>query len=255
MSENTRRCENCGEVCKITDSFCRSCYASLKTKPEEECTETVSGVSSSEWKKMFQKNEARYYEIFKSNEDKKVFVHTNWAAAFLGIFWYFYRRMYLYGILWMTMICLLFPVGFGLSTAVLHNDFTEYEKAQENIVDYDFESDGKYSVDGRIISDEEYQEIVSYRKSVRSMKDGIIFKVFGFTFGLVLVATVVSGLFADCLYRRNLLKKHALALQGVHKLTGVSNKAANVCIPFVCVIFTILSTSLVFVLARMMAKL
>lgn len=43
------------------------------------------------------KDVGRYYAIFKKNRDKKIFIHTNWAAFFFGPIWMFYRSMWLWG--------------------------------------------------------------------------------------------------------------------------------------------------------------
>ena len=45
------------------------------------------------------RNSRRYCDIFEENENKKVFVHTNWAAFFFGPAWMFYRSMYAWGTL------------------------------------------------------------------------------------------------------------------------------------------------------------
>lgn len=248
MSENIRRCENCGAECKTTDSFCRSCYASLK-EDSANYSETINGISSSDWGSMIEKTTARYFDIFKKNEDKKVFLHFNWAACFAGIYWYFYRRMFLYGVLWLLIINILSVGAIALSGAIYYNDLQEYAKADESYVEFEHDDYGNYMIDGESVGYDTVIEVQKSNSDIESSKNAVFAKIIILSLVFVQAIAFISSLFADCLYRYSLLKKHDLELQGVHKPTGVSKPAVFACLPIVSIANQLTSLLYVFVLA------
>ena len=84
--------------------------------------ESVGGFSKQEIEEFVYNNRARYYAVFKKNENKRFFLHFNWAALLLSVYWMFYRKMYVEGIVFMLVstllsACLLTVSGYAVAAA------------------------------------------------------------------------------------------------------------------------------------------
>ncbi len=56
--------------------------------------EKINDIGKIEMASFIEINQERYLNIFKKNENRKFFLHMNWAAMFLSIYWMFYRKMF-----------------------------------------------------------------------------------------------------------------------------------------------------------------
>lgn len=153
--------------------------------------EEINGIPVSEYMTFIENNESRYIEIFKKNEKKKWFLSMNWAAFFFSVYWMFYRKMYIEGIIYMLIttvlsVCVTAGVLFGLSgeIAKLYESQDESTKISETY-------DSSY-----------YEEYYKRYKEERQLKNKVLFySIIPFA-----VLSVVFGLLADMLYRQHILR-------------------------------------------------
>lgn len=197
-------CENCGAACKDTDSFCRMCNASLAYAADESY-KLINDISTSELNMLIDKNAARYMEILADNEDKKVFIHFNWAAFFIPEIWLLYRKMYLYFVL--KIISTILILGLVLWGTIAYcsarvedeknNPPQQVQPNYENLENLSEELRSKYIND--------FNKAAQYQIPFSKQAPGLVLFAFGFT---VLLVNFVFSLFADCLYRRYLIKHY-----------------------------------------------
>ncbi len=206
MDENKIICKHCGASCADTQIFCHSCNQSLNEirSSETSCT-AVDGSISAEINLMIDRNAARYLDIFRKNRNRPFFLHFNLAAAFLGIYWFFARKMFLYGIL-SCLLGNLLGVAAGMVTVKIYqqelldhsNATVAFEKEYGAKPDNEFLSNGMTGME--TYPPEAYDRYYSLQWDQRMLTANLIV---GISVGMVL-AGVVNGLLADWLYRRYL---------------------------------------------------
>lgn len=192
-----KKCENCGTMCERDVSFCPNCGEEFKEA-------TLDGMRVTDIASFVDKNGARYMEIFRKNEGKKRFIHTNWAAFFLGIYWFFYRKMYKWGII-SLVLTLLISVAFCSLGIVMYKD--ELSEALE-----------VYGVEAENLTVEigDTNDIGAIRVTNGAgynAASGDVAKVIIKMVSLAVIAEFAAGLiislFADCIYYQHIKKNRA----------------------------------------------
>ena len=220
MKTTVNRCPNCNAQCPIEADYCRDCNAPLH-KNREQDTDTINGVPTVQLSMMIEKKGGRYLEIFRKNESKMVFVHTNWAAAFMGIYWFFYRKMYWYGVAWLLLSCMI-TFAATLSTAAIFRD--EVLAMEQQIDDDDMynwensfmeenvEDTGIASTTDHVDSKRNLTDLYAKNQMLSTKMDLCIIIP-------SLMFSIAVSLFADCLYRRHLLKSNSIDRSGISKIS------------------------------------
>lgn len=155
-------CTQCGTENLADSSFCKNCGHPLRRSVQPPVTqpspapveEPVRPVSDRE--KLVQKRYSRYEKEFDRLENKGFDVTWNWMAFLCSPYWMFYRKMYLYGAVWMAVqvisglldlwliyaLMLPFPILFGLygDSMYLH----QLDKKQEKALALNGEDKEKY---------------------------------------------------------------------------------------------------------------
>lgn len=224
MADVIIRCHNCGAECSPNEDYCRRCYAQLSQARDvfdANSDETLNGIPVSDYHEMIEINAARYLGIFRKNENKRVFLHTNWSAFFFSIYWFFYRKMYLYGVLSLLVSVLISIAAILLSVLVFRGEILELRAIQSQYESMDI-SVSDYSAD-------DLGEVIEYQTEVAPKLDALTGKMLVLVCVVYIVMYFVCSLFADCLYRRYLLTKGRETGGGV---SGISIVAA---IPIVAV--------------------
>lgn len=173
--------------------------------------------------KLIEKNSDRYVEIYEKNEKKKTFVSLNFAAMFFSIYWFFYRKMYLYGTIFLIAATALSFVSEVVVTAFFADDLIsitqEYIELEEAL------KSGEISDEDVILpSKQTYNAYESKMKSLQLKTEAVMAKVGLISFVVTFIIRLVPGLFADCIYRRYLLTN------GEKTGGGVSKKAVLIVI-------------------------
>ena len=89
MQETKFKCDNCGAEYDEWRAYCRKCQATMPKKPVV-TNETLEGCEKAQVCATIGSNSARYYSVFKENEDNTGIIITVCVAAaavvLLGIF-------------------------------------------------------------------------------------------------------------------------------------------------------------------------
>ncbi|AWH89324.1 DUF2628 domain-containing protein [Limnobaculum parvum] len=106
------KCQQCGNMSVNDNNDCVVCDESASVNPYAVSTAItdsfpIDDISSSpeaeEYSKIFVGN--RYYSFFPYGRD--IPKRWNWAAFFIGVFWFIYRKMYLYAAIYLGLGLLL----------------------------------------------------------------------------------------------------------------------------------------------------
>lgn len=168
--------------------------------------EKINDISINEIGNFIENNRLRYIDIFKKNENKKIFLHMNWAAMFLSIYWMFYRKMYKAGVLFLLCLCIFSTLIFSLSLITLKDDIIAINK-QEDKAMY---NQNKYSYYINANFTEEQTKL-------NEMKNDLNNKLISFIVFPSIAFSLLFGLIADCLYRNHMLRKIRYSDGGVSK--------------------------------------
>ena len=226
------RCQNCGTVYKENDLYCSKCGAFL-IKPEMREDALLNDIEKSKWCAYIEKKTERYMPIFEKNKDKKFFASPNIAAMLCGVFWLFYRKMYIEGLIYTAInfvlslilsVLLLFSYQPELKTNVaIIEDFNAYietlDADTKNLI-YNFtiqSSNGNYEViDSNLDSlpegyIEKYQAAIVAQNNIKAVSSYLT--AYGFFFTMIF--SIVFGIFADCIYRNHIIKNRKYSFGGV----------------------------------------
>ncbi len=210
MENEVRYCPKCHAACSPQATFCYSCYTSLGEEADAipAGEESINGVRVMELSLMIERNGSRYLKIFRKNEQKRAFLHTNWAAFFLGIYWFFYRKMYGYGMACLGLAVAATFLSILLPVVLFGGQLQEIEQQVESAYEV------LYS--GEEAPNEAQLEALSAlidRYNRMEEQQGLTYIVCTLAFGLGFRLAI--SLFADCLYRHHLLKPGAAEHSGV----------------------------------------
>ena len=200
MTENVKRCPSCGESNAPNATYCRNCSATLSA-PIQETPVALEGTDIGEWRAFIGNNADYYLKVFSKHEGKKLFFHINWAALFFNLYWIFYRKMYLVGVLY-TVIWMLYSslVGVAVVSAYIpaieetHQAYAAYHQ----YMDYTLEDMVNAATAGEIDYGEVSQAVREYETKLDSLAMGSYLCLLA----SLVVFQVVFGLIANCLYRR-----------------------------------------------------
>ena len=173
--------------------------------------EKINGISTYEISLFIEKNEERYIRIFKKYENRKFFLHINWAALFLSVYWLFYRKMYKQGVAFLLCLGMFSTLMFSTTLVVLKDDILAIREQQNKVTFYGTE----YTMD-------QHTDLSGYytddQNQYRQMEADFNKKLFCFAMLPFLVFGLFFGLIADCLYRNHVLRKIGFADGGVSKM-------------------------------------
>ena len=145
--------------------------------------DTINGIPVTDYSTFIGGNSSRYIALFRKNEKKKWFLSMNWAAFFLSVYWMFYRKMYLQGLIFLLVSMVLS----SCLMAGLALRFSDEIKALSDSSDTQ-------------MWDENYAETV---KQADDLKAKIVF----YSLAVSIAFGFLFGAFADCLYRNQVLRK------------------------------------------------
>jgi len=167
-------------------------------EPVSSSDETINGQSKVDVLNFIGNNNGRYYEIFHKNSGRKFFLSMNWAAFFLSVYWLFYRKMYLAGILFILISSILGSLISYTAISVfkgqildISNSYTGYAAVYEDTTD-DFEDLSEVAL-----------RIYELDMQLRVLETKIMF--WGFL--PLIILGIFFGLIADCLYRNHVFRK------------------------------------------------
>ena len=157
------------------------------------------GVKVREAAVFFQQGAPRYIKKFIKNRDKKI--TWNWGAFFLTPFWFFYRKLYKAGLLF---LCISITFSIALSTYVENKivacpefeaSLEEYSQATEAFLT-NFDEESSKSV---------VQKQDNLIKASRS-NGHILLKTFAVRIAVILSQSIVAALLADYLLKKRLIR-------------------------------------------------
>lgn len=187
-------CKNCGAVCEQKQNFCRKCGIRLKQ-------ETVNDYGIKQLQYFIGPKSERYINVFKKNQDKKYFLHMNWAAFFFNIYWAFYRKMYAVGITFLLIALLVNYTIISMGAGTVRQQY-------DSLI-----TEAMVSVGAEIECGKNASEIALNDLSPQTQLAILINLLPSFTvYGIILwVASIVLqigfALIADCLYRNYVFKR------------------------------------------------
>lgn len=197
-----KKCENCGTMCERQVTACANCGYEFKEA-------MLDGMRVTDLASFVDRNGARYMDIFRKNEGKRTFIHTNWAAFFFSIYWFFYRRMYKWGILSLVLLMLVSTAFTGLGILMYKSELADalavYSIEAENL-EVDMGDIGVITVTNG----------AGYNAASGDVAKAVIKMV---SVGVVaeLIAGFILSLFADCIYYRHIKKSINYSAGGVSK--------------------------------------
>lgn len=181
-------------------------YGEIVTQEEE----TVGGYTKADICTFVYNNSEYYYKVFKKNENKRFFLHMNWAALLLSVYWMFYRKMYVEGILFMLASTLLSLCVLAASLYTLQAEITRIQAQYDTqaAVSEPAESAAN-GVPSYVLSPQEQLE-----KQIKEAQNQSIFRAV-----LIIAAFyLLCGLTADWLYRNYVFRKIRFSDGGVSRL-------------------------------------
>lgn len=170
----------------------------------------ISDIEKSELASFIENNNERYLEIFKKNEDKKYFLHMNWAAMFLSIYWMFYRRMFKEGAMFMLAMFIFSCVIFSVGITAMKDDIFAISDLEKSTMSFSSQNVTENFTD---ISGEFFKNNTMLNK----MKSELNTKLFLYIVLPFIIFSLIFGLIADCLYRNYIFKNIKHSDGGVSK--------------------------------------
>lgn len=92
------RCTECGAKCLDTDTFCGNCHATLNVQGKR-YEDPIEGIDVSLWRQFIGKKSETFLRLYRKNEGKKFFLDFNPYAFLFKSGWFFYRKMYVQGVI------------------------------------------------------------------------------------------------------------------------------------------------------------
>ncbi len=217
-----KRCDVCGAMCEDNAFVCSACG-------EEFNDARLDGIKISDYASFIDQKSDRYLDIFRKNENKKIFVHTNWAAFFFCIYWFFYRKMYAKGLLALLSIVLVSVLAFSAGMMAFRG---EYESAKEEynrqVQLYEEATGEEYEANKAVIV---YPAEISTKVdliSANAAVNEILKKIYSVMLIAEFAASFIISLFADCLYRAHIKKRVAYSDGGVSRVSIIGAAAVMI---------------------------
>ena len=203
QAQNTLRpCLQCGYINKTEQNNCVRCGADFNNKNQTQTQgpfagmpflfrnplsgtnmrEKVDDVTLGEMSVVVMTNLPRYLPKFSRMSKEKRKISWNWAAFFLGGYWFLYRKMYLAGVVALTLIFAL-----GLLQTPANTIFSNIWA-------------GIFSQN--VANNESMAEIIrTFRE------DGMILVAFAFGIIAVITTRIFMGLFGDHIYKQSVVRR------------------------------------------------
>lgn len=134
MTESVIICEKCGAKCQQGDLYCRACFSTLSQQNSRD-REVVEGVATNELIEYLGPRSDYYIEKF-SKTKKKRYLQLNIAALLFGPGWFFYRKMYKVGVLYVAALILFSSFLSLILPIVFQADVVKYYEAKAAYNDY-----------------------------------------------------------------------------------------------------------------------
>ena len=218
MYEAVKRCPECGESNPSRATYCRNCSATLQ-QPTADIPATLAGSEVGDWRAYIDKNSDYYLHVFSKHEGKKWFLHINWAALFLNLYWIFYRKMFRVGFLYAALNVLYSVlVTVGLMTAYIpaQQAIRQNYEAYQPYLDYSSVELTEAAIAGEVDYFQVQEVIQAYQNEMNTLG----FCYFLYALGALFVFQVAFGLLANCLYRRH-IQRHIGADSGGTSVGGI----------------------------------
>ena len=197
-------CQNCGARCKLDDKYCKSC--SEKLSEETIVTDNfLHGIEKIKWLSFLEVGYSRYMNVYEKYENKKFFLHINWAAFFFGIGWMIYRKMYKLAAIFMIVFMLLSFAVMACVAEYYADDIVENYIAIETYQEYKYNG-GEDSLYEASVGIYDAPELAAAKEAEKSN-----FKIYVITYTSYVITAlflefVVLGLFGDFIYRAHVIK-------------------------------------------------
>ncbi|MBQ7549529.1 MAG: DUF2628 domain-containing protein [Clostridia bacterium] len=169
--------------------------------------EDVDGVKASEAALYIQQGAGRYLKKFLKTNGKKFALSWNWAAFFFNPHWFFYRKMYKAGFIFLGVIIAL-NVAF-VSQADKIEDYYEYlNTARQELVELTDNAEDAESAENQA-------GIIALSREVESKTREVMPTFVVYLLVVSVIPSVVAALIANSLYKRKMLmdidEAHSLA--------------------------------------------
>ncbi len=170
--DGNKRCPYCGMIVGENDKLCKNCGGPLILMPRSSSNpyveasglgedEAIGANTAGELSKYVRKNVKRYIPLFKRFESGKK-ISFNFAAFFFGPLWFFFRKIYKFGILFIIVLAAASPI-FATMNDKMYDIMEPYTQA----------------INERTITNEEMtkmlQEIVDKTKADFALGTGLMF--------------------------------------------------------------------------------
>ncbi len=188
--DGNRHCPYCGMIVDSEDKLCKHCGAPLMFVPRSafnpyvedsglQENEIIGGNTAGELSRYVRKNVKRYVPLFRQFESGRK-LSFNFGAFFFGPLWYFFRKIYKFGIVFIIVIAAVSPVF-----ATLGNKMADIMEPYSE------------AINSRTISEEEMLKLS--QELVNSTK-----RDFALGFGLLIGCNLIFAFLADRLYYKKI---------------------------------------------------
>lgn len=120
-NSDIRKCEYCGNDCKVNDTFCAKCGERLDFKPsliyEDYRRDLKKSNEDEEFRRFIGANYDFYLKKFKIQDVSESNLTWNWPAFLVPLYWLSYRKLYVHAA---TMVAITFVLNFlgGFGTLI-----------------------------------------------------------------------------------------------------------------------------------------
>lgn len=112
-NSDTRKCEYCGNECKVNDTFCAKCGERLDFKPsliyEDYRRDLKKSDEDEEISRFIGANYDFYLKKFKVQDVSESNLTWNWPAFLVPVYWFAYRKLYVHAAI---IVAITFVLGF-----------------------------------------------------------------------------------------------------------------------------------------------
>ena len=230
-------CEHCGKPYNKGEKYCKGCW---KTLPEDNLAEAViDNTDDYEVEAFIGKNADYYMEKFKKHRDKQLFMSLNWPALLFGAPWFFFRKMYLYGTIFLVVNLIVTYLISGSVMLIGHDVIYEQMKVEQEIAEFVDGGGELFYFDG----DKHVSHPLAKQRNEINNKNLMMESFMAVS---SLTVQVILRLFANCIYRRHIEKSIGKKTGGRSFLAFfISHPLCNVISLIPGVIFSMLLATLI----------